>query len=176
MEKVLSILTHCHASLCGGYFGPDRTAKKVLQYGFYWPSIFNDSYAFVKTCNYCQRMGSISRRHELPLTNILEVEIFDIQGIDFMGPFPPSFGQVYILLAVDYVSKQVEVVATPMNDAQVVLKFLHKNIFTRFGTPKAIVSDEGTHFCNRLFNNLLARVRHKLALAYHPQTNGQAKV
>ena len=63
-----------------------------------------------------------------------------------MGPFPPLFGQVYILLAVDYVSKQVEAIANPTNDAQVVLKFLHKKIFARFGTPRAIVSDEGTHF------------------------------
>ena len=57
-------------------------------------------------------------------------------------------------------------------------KFLHKNIFTQFGTPRAIVSDEGTHFCNKLFNNLLAkyRVRHKVALTYHSQTNGQAEV
>ena len=98
-------------------------------------------------------MGNISRRHELPLTNILEVEIFDVWGIDLTGPFLPSFGQVYILLAVDYVSKWVEVIATPTNNAQVVLKFLHKNIFTQFGTPRAIVSDEGTHFCNKLFDN-----------------------
>ena len=132
----------------------------------------------MKTCDRCQRMGNMSRRHELPLTNILDVEIFDVWGIDFMGPFPPSFGQVYILLIVDYVSKWVEAIATPTIDAQVVLKFLYKNIFTRFGTPREIVIDEGTHFCNKLFNNLLAKygVRHKVALAYDHQTNGQAKV
>ena len=56
-------------------------------------------------CGHCQRVENISRRHELPLTNILEVELFDVWGIDFMGPFPPSFCQNYILLAVDYVSK-----------------------------------------------------------------------
>ena len=56
-------------------------------------------------------------------------------------------------------------------------KFLHKNIFTRFDTPRAIVSDEGTHVFNKMFNNLLAKygVRHRVALAYHPQTNGQAE-
>ena len=58
------------------------------------------------------------------------------------------------------------------------LKFFHKNIFTHFGTPRAIVSDKGTHFCNKLFNNLLVKygVRHKVALAYHPQNNGPAEV
>ncbi|XP_022857225.1 uncharacterized protein LOC111378281 [Olea europaea var. sylvestris] len=108
---------------------------------------------------------------------MLEVELFDVWGIDFMGPFPPSLGQEYILLAVDYVSKWVEAIATPTNDAKVVLKFLQKNIFTRFGTPRAIVSNGGTHFCNKLFNSLLAKydVKHKLALGYHPQSNGQAE-
>ena len=96
--------------------------------------------------------------------------IFDVWGIDFMGPFPPSFGHLYIFLAVDYVSKWVEVVATPTNDAKVMLKFLQKNIFTRFGAPRAIISNERSHFCNKVFNALLAKygVKHKVALAYHP--------
>ena len=70
-------------------------------------------------------------------------------GIDFMGLFTPSFGNLYILVAIDYVSKWVEAVALPINDAKVVVKFIQKNIFTRFGTSKAIISDEGTHFCNK---------------------------
>ena len=112
------------------------------------------------------------------MNNILEVEIFDVWGIDFMGPFLPSFWQLYILLAVDYVSKWVEAVATPTNDAKVVLKFLQKNIFTLFGALRAIISDEGSHFCNKIFNAFLVKygVKHKVALAYHPQTNGQAEV
>jgi len=176
-EEIPNILHHCHASAYGGHFGPTRTAAKVLQSGFYWPTLFRDSYTFVKTCDRCQRTGNISKRHELPLTNILEVELFDVWGIDFMGPFPPSCGQEYILLAVDYVSKWVEAVATSTNDAKVVAKFLHKNIFVRFGTPRALISDDDTHFCNKALEMLLSKfgVRHKVALAYHPQTNGQAE-
>ncbi|XP_059292621.1 uncharacterized protein LOC132046093 [Lycium ferocissimum] len=67
----------------------------------------------------------------MPLTNILEVEIFDVCGIDFMGPFPPSFGYKYILLAVDYVLKWVKAVPLPTNDAKVVVNFVRKNIFAR---------------------------------------------
>ncbi|XP_062099809.1 uncharacterized protein LOC133805655 [Humulus lupulus] len=101
------------------------------------------------------------------------------KGIDFMGAFPPSFGNLYILLAVDYVSKWVEVVATTTNDARVVVKFMQKNIFfSRFGTPRARLSDEGTHFANKIFDALMAKygVRHKMALAYHQQSNGQAEI
>ncbi len=71
----------------------------------------------------------------MPLHSILEVELFDVWGIDFMGPFPFSFGNKYVLVSVDYVSKWVKAITTPTNDARVVTKFLKKNIFTRFGTP-----------------------------------------
>ncbi|KAL4366641.1 hypothetical protein GQ457_05G023660 [Hibiscus cannabinus] len=114
----------------------------------------------------------------MSLQYILEVELFDVWGIDFMGPFPSSHGDLYILLAVDYVSKWVEATATPQNDAQTVMKFLHKHIFNRFGVPRANISDEGTHFDNKLIAKAAQRygIRHKIATAYHPQTNGQAEV
>ncbi|KAL5543818.1 hypothetical protein UlMin_007602 [Ulmus minor] len=94
-----------------------------------------------------------------------------------MGPFPSSFGNQYILVAVDYVSKWVEAGAFPTNDAKVVTRFLKKNIFTRFGTPRAIISDGGSHFCNRQFSALLTKygVRHKVATPYHPQTTAGEK-
>ena len=111
------------------------------------------------------------------LTNIHEVEIFDVWGIDFMDLFPP-WGNTYILLAVNYMSKWVEAIATQKNDAKTVVQFVHKNIFTRFGTPRCIVSDEGSHFCNKIFTSLLGKynVRHVKSLQYHPQSNGQAEI
>ncbi|XP_060200471.1 uncharacterized protein LOC132628727 [Lycium barbarum] len=95
-----------------------------------------------------------------------------------MVPFIPSKGYKYILIAVDYVSKWVEAIALPANDASVVARFLKKNIFTRFETPRTIINDQGTHFCSRLFDKLLLKygVKHKIATAYHPQTSGQVEV
>lgn len=95
-----------------------------------------------------------------------------------MGPFPLSFSNQYILVAVDYVSKWVEAVALPTNDAKVVLNFLRKQIFTRFGTPRAIINDGGKHFCNCQFKALLSKygVTHRVATPYHPQTSGQVEV
>ena len=88
------------------------------------------------TCDRCQRMGNISKKHEMPLKGILEVEIFDVWGIDFMGPFPSSLGYKYILVMVDYVLKWIEAMPTLTNDARVVKKMLKKVIFPRFGTLK----------------------------------------
>ncbi|XP_070026425.1 uncharacterized protein [Nicotiana sylvestris] len=114
----------------------------------------------------------------MPMNPIQEVEVFDVWGIDFMGPFASSFGNKYILVVVDYVSKWVEATTLPTNDARVVVGFLKKNIFTHFGTPRAIISDGGTHFCNRAFEKLLAKydVCHKVATPYHTQTSGQVEV
>ena len=104
------------------------------------------------------------------LNNIHEVKIFDVWGIDFIGLFPPSFGNTYILLAMDYVSKWVDAFATQKNDAKIVVQLVHKNIFTRFGTPRCIINDEGSHFHNRIFALLLGKcyARHVKSLPYHP--------
>ncbi|XP_019250973.1 PREDICTED: uncharacterized protein LOC109229880 [Nicotiana attenuata] len=93
----------------------------------------------------------------------MEVEIFDVWRIDFIGPFMRSYGMTYILVVVDYVSKWVEAIALPNNEAKRVSTFLKKNIFTRFGTPRAILSDGGSHFCNKAVTGLLEKyeVKHK---------------
>ncbi|XP_074305170.1 uncharacterized protein LOC141640182 [Silene latifolia] len=134
--------------------------------------------SILKHCHECQRFGNISRRNEMPQQPMLYLEIFDVWGIDFMGPFPNSYGYIYILLAVDYVSKWVEAIPTKCDDAKTVQAFVKSNIFSRFGFPKAIVSDRGTHFCNKVISTLLQKygVLHKVSTAYHPQTNGQAEV
>ena len=95
-----------------------------------------------------------------------------------MGPFPVSFGYVYILLAVDYVSKWVEAKATRTDDSKVVTDFIKSNIFSRFGIPRALISDRGNHFCNQTVETLLRKynVTHKVSAAYHQQTSGQAEV
>ncbi|RDY14354.1 gag-pol, partial [Mucuna pruriens] len=112
---------------------------------------------------------AINRRHEMPQQPILFYKVFNIWGIDFMGPFPVSNGYSYILLAVDYVSQWVEAIATKTNDAKVVMDFLKSNIFYRFGVPKALISDQGSHFCNRVISALLHKygVVHRVATAYH---------
>ncbi|CAN6712008.1 unnamed protein product [Malus baccata var. baccata] len=172
------ILTFCHTYACGGHFGTQRTALKVLECGFYCPTIFRDARTFCMSCDKCQRTGNIGPKQQMPQTPIFSVEIFDVWGIDFMGPFPSSQGFLYILLVVDYVSKWVEAKATRTNDSRVVADFVKTNIFARFGMPRVLISDGGSHFCNRTIEALLKKynVTHKVATPYHPQTSGQAEV
>nr|GEZ19255.1 reverse transcriptase domain-containing protein [Tanacetum cinerariifolium] len=146
-KEALEILKACDNGPTVGHHGSNLTAKKVFDAGFFWPTIYKDAHELVKHC------------------------------IEFMGPFPPSRGNKYILVAVDYLSKWVKAKALPTNDARVVCKFL-KSLFSRFGTPRAIISDRGTHFCNDQFKKVMHKygVNHRPSTAYHPQTSRQVKV
>nr|GFA66839.1 reverse transcriptase domain-containing protein [Tanacetum cinerariifolium] len=108
----------------GGHYGANYTAKKVFDSCFYWPSIYKDAFELVKCCDSCQRQGKVSQKDEIPQNFIQICEIFDVWGIDLMGPFPSSKGNKYIFVVVDYLSKWVEAKALPTNDARVVVKFL----------------------------------------------------
>ncbi|GJZ74082.1 reverse transcriptase domain-containing protein [Tanacetum coccineum] len=118
--------------------------------------------------------NNISSRDETAQKYIQVCEIFDVWGIDFMGPFPSSNGNKYVLVAIDYVSKYVEAIRT--NDARNVVNFL-KSLFARFGIPKALISDRGTYFCNHQMEKAIKRygVVHRFSTAYHPQKNGQVE-
>ena len=133
---------------------------------------------FANACDRCQRDGGISRKQELPLNPIHVIELFDVWGIDFMGLLVSSDGMKYILVAADYVSKWVEAISLANNDRKSVIVFLKKNIFSIFGTPRAFITDGGSHFCNKMFKRLLGKygVHHNLATSYHPQTSGQVEV
>nr|GEZ38957.1 reverse transcriptase domain-containing protein [Tanacetum cinerariifolium] len=119
-QEAVDILTACHNGPIGGHHSANYTAKKVLDSRFYWPTIYQDAHDLVT--RFC--------------------EIFDVWGIDFMGPFSSSRGNKYILVAVDYLSKWVEAKVLPTNDARVAVKFLI-SLFARFGTPRANIRDRG---------------------------------
>ncbi|GKB43343.1 reverse transcriptase domain-containing protein [Tanacetum coccineum] len=176
-QEAIDILKACHSGPTGGHYGANYTAKKVFDSGFYWPTIYRDAHDLVTRCDTCQRQGKISQRDEMPQNSIQVCEIFDVWGIDFMGPFPSSRGNKYILVAVDYLSKWVEAKALPTNDARVVCKFL-KSLFARFGAPRAIIVIAKTYFCNDQFAKVMLKygVTHRLSTAYHPQTSGQVEV
>ncbi|XP_022850562.1 uncharacterized protein LOC111372436 [Olea europaea var. sylvestris] len=157
--------------------GANQNIRRCVPENEMKPILSRDCHSFYRSCDKCQRTGNISARHEMPLNNIPEVEIFYVWGVDFMGPFPPSYNNRYILVAVDYVSKWVEAKALPTNDARVVMDFIKKHIFNRYGSLRAIISDGGTHFRNWLFQAVLNKygVQHRIATPYHPQTSGQVE-
>nr|GEV45441.1 reverse transcriptase domain-containing protein [Tanacetum cinerariifolium] len=174
--EAIDVLKACHYGPAEGHHVPIYTTKKVFDSEFYWPTIYRDAQDLVKTCDVCQRQGKISQQDEMPQNFIQVCEIFDLWGIDFMGLFPSSRGNKYILVDVDYLPKWAKAKALPTNDARVVCKFL-KSLFTGFEIPHAIINDHRTHFCNDQFAKVVLKygVTHRLATAYHPQTSGQVE-
>ena len=106
----------------------------------------------------------------MPLMNNLQVELFDVWGVDFMGSFPKSKNCEYILVAVDYVSKWVEAIPCRAIDSKHAKRMFHKIIFPRFGTSRMVINDGGSHFIDKAFWEYLAEhgVRHNIATPYHP--------
>ena len=113
----------------------------------------------------------------MPLHYNLQIEVFDMWGIDFMGQFQKSMECEYILIAVDYVSKWVEALPCRAADAKHARKMFHEVIFPRFGTPRMVISDGGLHFIDKTFRAFLRELgaKHNIVTSYHPQTSGQAE-
>ncbi|GJW91513.1 reverse transcriptase domain-containing protein [Tanacetum coccineum] len=120
-KEAVDILTAYHNGPTGGHHGANYTAKKVFDSGLFWPTIYRDAHDLVTRCDTCQHQGKILQRDEMPQNAIQVCEIFDVWGIDFIGPFPSSRGNKYILVAVTYLSKWVKAKALPTNDARVVI-------------------------------------------------------
>ncbi|GJY11231.1 reverse transcriptase domain-containing protein [Tanacetum coccineum] len=146
-DEAAQILRQCYSGPSGGHHGIVTTARNVLEAEFYWPYVFRDARKLVQVCDACRRVRNISSRDEAPQNYIQVCKILDVWGIDFMGPFPSSNGNKYILVAIDYVSKWVDAQAFPTSDARNIVNFLRR-LFAQFGIPKALISDKGTHFCN----------------------------
>jgi len=173
----MRIIEKCHAARYGGHYGVYRTQAKIWQSGFFWPTMYEDTKDFIRRCRRCQQHGGITARDAMPLQNNLQIELFDVWGIDFMGPFPKSYDSEYILVAVDYVSKWVEAMPCRAADSKHARRMFQEIIFPRFGTPRMVISDGGSHFIDKTFRNFLKElgVEHNIATPYHPQTNGQAE-
>ncbi|XP_021737694.1 uncharacterized protein LOC110704206 [Chenopodium quinoa] len=148
-HEIEGVLEHCHSLPCGGHGGVEKMVAKISQSLLWWPTMHKNGHKFHSRCDKCQRSGGITKRDDMPEQNILEVEPYDVWGVDFMGHFVSSCGNLYILVVVDYVTKWIEAIPSPTNGHKIVLKLLKKATFPRFGVPRVLISDEGSHFAKK---------------------------
>jgi hypothetical protein len=140
-EERLEILRKFHSAEYDGHYSHFRTQAKVWSSGFFWPEMHEDTKRYVASCPECQRTGNISQRISMPLRYNLQIDLFDIWGIDFMGPFKNSHGYEHILVMVDYVSKWVEAMPCRKASTEESITMIKNVTFPRFGTPRILISD-----------------------------------
>ena len=144
------ILQACHDGPCGGHFSDKRTTYKVLHQGYYQPTLFKDAAKYVQGCDRCQWLGRPTTADEMPLQNQVKIEPFEKWGLDFVGPISPmSQKKRHILVCTDYVTKWVEAKALLRAIEKSVIEFIYEEIFTCFGIPREIVTDNGAHFVSK---------------------------
>eukprot|EP00253_Pinus_taeda_P010361 PITA_10361 len=178
-EEVFDILLTCHDGPCGGHFAAKSTAFKILQAGYYWPTLHQDVRRYISQCDRCQRMGKPTPRDEMPLQPQVTFEPFEKWGMDFVGPInPPSKQKSYIIVCTDYLTKWAETKAIKAATEEKVAEFLRENIFYKFGYPRELVTDQGSQFTSNLIEDLLAHhnIKHITSTPYHLQANGQVEV
>eukprot|EP00253_Pinus_taeda_P027733 PITA_27733 len=178
-EEVFDILITCHDGPCGGHIAAKRTAFKILQAGYYWPTPHQDVRRYISQCDRCQRMGKLTPRDEMPLQPQVTFNPFEKWGMDFLGPInPPSKQRSYIIVCTEYLTKWAETKEIKEEIEEKVAEFLRENIFYKFGYPRELVTDQGSQFTSNLIEDLLAhhKIKHRTSTPYHPQANGQVEV
>jgi transposase InsO family protein len=149
----------------------------VLKAGLWWPTIHRYAKDYYKACDVCQRVGKLSRRDDMPLSPQLTLQAFQKWAIHFVGPIDPpgkSTRAIYIITTTKYLTRWVEARAVKDCSATIASHFIFDDIIARFGCPKILVSDQGTHFINKTIEALTEefKVHHQKSTPYHPQVNG----
>jgi transposase InsO family protein len=167
-------LRKCHSAEYGGHYSHFRTQEKVWSSRFHWSEKHEDTNRYVASCPECQRTRNISQRNSMPLKYKLQIDLFDVWGIDFMGPFKNSHRYEYILVTVDYVSKWVEAMPCRKASTEESITMIKNVIFPRFGTPRILISDGGTHFTEKNFKKFLSKlgIEHRVSTAYRKRRIG----
>jgi transposase InsO family protein len=171
------ILVEAHEGIAGGHYAWKETAQNILRVDLWWPTLHKDAKEYYKACDICQRVGKSSRRDEMPLAPQLTLQAFEKWAIDFVGPINPPRKCTrarYIITATEYLTRWVEAREVKECSETTVARFIFDDIITRFGCPKILMSDQGTHFINNIIKSLTLEfeVHHHKSTPYHPQVNG----
>ncbi|KAJ3689619.1 hypothetical protein LUZ61_018783 [Rhynchospora tenuis] len=177
--KAAELLSETHQGICGSHQRPRTLEKRIMRQGYYWPTLRKDAEDLVRRCAQCQFHARIDHKPPNKLKPITSPWSFDIWGMDILGPFPQAKGNLkFIVVAVEYFTKWIEVKALSLITSQKITDFLEHHIVYRFGIPYTIITDNGRQFTGAPFKNYYRGLGIKINFASvcHPQSNGLAEV
>jgi hypothetical protein len=169
------VLNDCHTGACGGHLSRLGTTQKILQASYFWPTLIKYCIESIKKCHPCQIFSRKMRAHPTPMFLVIIVGPFTKWGIDYTTCNPPSArGHRYIIVVVDYFMKWVEAMPMFKGDGETIALFLFNQIIARFGVPREIVTNHGSHFQNQMMTELTSKLgfRKEHLSPYYPQENG----
>jgi len=172
------IMSELHERICGSHVWGRSLASKVINAGFYWPTVREDCVRYAQRCKQCQMHADWHKAPPEELRSIYSPWPFHTWGIDILGPFPLAIRQMkYLIVAIEYFTKWIEAEPVAQITAHKVQHFVWKNIVCRFGVPRRLVSDNGTQFASLQMGKLCSEVGIKQVFASvkHPQTNGKVE-
>lgn len=172
------VLKEIHEGVCGSHSGGRILAHKAVRAGYYWPTMNQESVEMVRRCDKCQRFAKLQTKPAVELSSVSSPWPFAQWGVDIVGPVPAGKGNCkFLVVAVDYFTKWAEVGPLVTITTGAIKNFLWRTIICRFGIPHAFVTDNGTQFNCRPFQEWCAelKIRHLFSSVYHPQANGQVE-
>ncbi|XP_057443853.1 uncharacterized protein LOC130736009 [Lotus japonicus] len=177
-DRAAYVLAEIHEGSCSHHPGGRSLARKVLRAGYYWPTLEKDVVDHVKRCDPCQRHADLHNAPPARLSSLVSPWPFHQWGMDLLGPFDTAPGQLrHLIAAVDYYTKWIEAEPLAKITSARVQRFFYKNVISRFGVPRVLVTDNGTQFTSKGFRELMdgLHIKQRFTSVEHPQTNGQAE-
>ena len=173
-KSINSVLQGIHSSPFSGHLGIKRTMNRARG-RFFWPKMSIHIQGFVQCCPICAQNKLSTYHNRAPLQSIDVNEPFVFWAIDYMGPLPETArGNKHLLVIMDHFTKWCEAFPTPDKKALTVAHILVTSVFSRFGPPLILHSDQGRNFENNLmyeFSRLIG-IHKSRTTAYHPQCDG----
>jgi hypothetical protein len=173
------VLREIHEGICGNHSGTWSLTKKVVQAGYYWPSIQANADLLVRHCDKCQRFANLHHSPSEELTPMTSPWPFAQWGLDIMGPFPIGRHQLrFVVVAIDYFTKWVEAEPLATITERNIQNFVWKAVICRFEIPRVLVSDNSKQFDNPKFRQFSEElgIHNHYSSPGHPQANGQVEV
>ncbi|XP_050256151.1 uncharacterized protein LOC126701813 [Quercus robur] len=178
-EEADYVMKEVHEGICGNHSGARSLVHKLIQAGYYWPTMMKDAQTYVQSCDKCQRFSNFIRLSFVELTSITAPWPFVQWGLDIMGPFSTAIRQLkFLVVSIDYFTKWVEAEALATITEKNIRSFVWRNIICKYGIPRVLVSNNGKQFDNGAFRDFCSElgIKNHYSSPTHPQENGQVKV
>ena len=169
------IIREVHMGSCGMHDGPRQVVAKIMNLGYYWPTMHRDAREVIQKCDSCQAHASVPRLPKADMISVTSAWPFMKWGMDIVGPLSEGPGRVkFLIVAIDYFTKWMEAKPVATITGKQIVNFAFDNIVCRFGIPAFIITDNGTQLINDPFKSWAEKLKIKLisTSVYHPQGNG----